>query len=695
MKEQKKELKLSVCMILKNEGSTIYRCLDSMKSFVDEWIIGIDESTDDNTFKEVRKFLVDNDMDADGETIWKSKLTNKVGVVYSYKWKNNFSKARNEGMDKATGDYILIMDGHEYIPKSWFNLTLQQDIPCIEVMNGTKKILSEDKPDEMYLNLYQQPFTGNIPNNFFLQPRIYRNDPKIRFGRAAHNTIKNTDKDKSIHMIESIIIHDAPSDNRVDRKKQRMKMNVDELDSMIKKDPKDTRAMFYLGNTFMESGEWKKAINSFNNYLKKRKDDNSEKYQVLIHKALCHKELDEDKESRSTLYKAIELDPIYRRDAHMLLGDLYYKLKDYEKAINCYETTLRIRPNASRMFQNGGAMTWDPHQKLAMVYANIGNIPKSILHLESAIKFWPRPEWVAQTKEWRSADKKKLLIIDRGGSFTKDFIKHLESRYQLVVTKQFDLTLANWADYIWAEWANDDAVLCSQKFPQKTVVRLHGWEAYGLSHLWPQMKWDALKKVVFVCDHIKKRMSEKLKNTFDNWTVIYNGVDTDKFFIKEWKRNPKSVGYAGYMNTKKNPWLLIQTIKNNPDYTFHLRIEHQDPFWESTFKYELEDCKNVVYHGRYDNLEEFWNQVGCVISTSMIESFSYNVAEAMSCGCRPYVYNWLGAKDLWRKKDIFKSQVKLSDKELTEDEMKKNRQYILDKYPLQSSLEQMEEVLVK
>ena len=77
---------------------------------------------------------------------------------------------------------------------------------------------SAQECDDVFLCLYQQPFVGNTPNNYFMQPRLYRNGvsklkghegKKIRFGRAAHNTIRYSRPDLSIHYPEVILIHDA------------------------------------------------------------------------------------------------------------------------------------------------------------------------------------------------------------------------------------------------------------------------------------------------------------------------------------------------------------------------------------------------------------------------------------------------------------------------------------------------------
>ena len=657
-------MKISLCMIIKNEQDTIVRCLESCKGFVDEYIIGIDDSSTDETESRVRTFFDNEKITAD---------------VYKFKWDSDFSKARNVGMNKATGDYILIMDGHEYFPTQHYNISCGAVLNTREILKLIKETrLEVDKPDEAYFQLYQQPFTGIVPNNFFLQPRLYRNTPEFKFGRAAHNTIIGTDPNKSIHYVEIIIIHDAPDTNRQERSKQRVEMNVTALRENIAKNERDTRAYFYLGNTLMEARQFAEAIHYFNKYLQFRIDDNSEKYQVLLHRGLCYGELKDFKSARESLYMAVALDNS-RRDAKQLLGNIYASQKDYKRAAVEYTQALTLKPHASRMFQSGPALTYEPFLKLGMIYKELGDIPRAIWNLRQAYRFVPNPAWEKAIKDM-SGEKRNVVIFDRIGSFTKDIADGFKKvGCNVVAVRDYDKTLAEWADIIWQEWADDNAVKSTNEYPAKTILRIHGYEYYLNGQIMSQINFKGCKRVVFVCEHIRDKMIEAGLPK-DNIQLIYNGVNTEKFSIKNVDREPLNIGYAGYLNEKKNPMLLAQIIKDNPKVKFHLRAEFQSPFLESAFKYETKGCKNITWHGRYDELAEFWNKMSGVISTSIIESFSFNVAEAMACGCQPYVYNWEGAEKIWGKGYIFDRKPKFNTEKITEEQMNTYRKYIIDKY---------------
>ena len=681
-------IKLSTCMVLKNEGSTIYRALDSIEHVTDEFVIGIDKTTSDNTREEVNRFFED--------------YPNQVKQVYEYDWPESFAKARNQGMDKAKGEYIFIFDGHEFVPDSWMNIIANQRINCRQVLKQIINDLGNEDVDEIFLALYQQPFTGEVPNNWFLQPRIYRNgkskvdkykDKTIRFGRDAHNVINFTRPEFSIQYPECIIVHDAPEENRVERAAQRQEMNIKQLNEDLKKNPKDTRAMFYLANTYLEGEKIEESLEQYNNYLETQNTDNSERYTCHMHKGLALKKKmdveitpEVEKDFVDTLLQCIRINPT-KRDAYMLLGAYYRKKEQYEKSIFYLNTGAMQPPENSRMFSNGATYTWLPHQEMAQTYKAMGRKEHAIAHLKQALNYVNMDGWHKEIKEL-SGDKSNIYLVDHIGTFTADFIKHLQSRnYNVVTSKEFSHAHAKWADKIFIEWGDKNAEV-AQMYKGKVVCRIHGYEAYQKQELIKSLDWD-IDSVIFVADHIQKMAKGMNSNLNGQCKVIKNGVDLDNFYIEKYDRDKKACGVIGYQNSKKNPMRLASIIKKNKDITFHLRIDWQDLYLKEAFEYETRKCKNIVYHGRYENMNDFYNQVSYILCASDIESFSYAIGEGMACGCTPLIYNWKGAKDIWRSDFIFTDQPKFELRD-----MKAMREYIVNNYPLDKQMHEMERTLM-
>lgn len=92
-------MRLSLVMIVKNEESTLRRCLESVFKYVDEIII-VDTGSTDNT---------------------KSIALEYQSRVFDYEWTNDFSAARNYALAQATCKWSLVMDADEYITNDCTN----------------------------------------------------------------------------------------------------------------------------------------------------------------------------------------------------------------------------------------------------------------------------------------------------------------------------------------------------------------------------------------------------------------------------------------------------------------------------------------------------------------------------------------------------------------------------------------------
>lgn len=135
-------------MIVKNEASSIERCLESVKG-ADEIVI-VDTGSEDNTVELCKKY------------------TDKVYT--DYKWNDDFSEARNEAFKRSTADWLLIIDADE------------------ELVDGIDKLKT----------IINGSFIGDyLAVNFFVQTktertksiRLVRNKPEIRWEQEAHNVL--------------------------------------------------------------------------------------------------------------------------------------------------------------------------------------------------------------------------------------------------------------------------------------------------------------------------------------------------------------------------------------------------------------------------------------------------------------------------------------------------------------------------
>lgn len=149
-------IKISLCMIVKNEESVLRRCLDSVRELADEIVI-VDTGSTDST-----------------ESIAK-QYTDKV---FSTEWKDDFSLARNFSFERATCDYILWLDADDYISPD------QR-----EIFGKLKEIIARESPD-MVMCPYDVSLDKNgNPLFTFYRERIVRNRAGFRWEGRVHECI--------------------------------------------------------------------------------------------------------------------------------------------------------------------------------------------------------------------------------------------------------------------------------------------------------------------------------------------------------------------------------------------------------------------------------------------------------------------------------------------------------------------------
>ena len=87
------KIPISVCMIVKNEEARLERCLTSLLPYNFEIII-VDTGSTDNTKEVAGKY---------------------TPHVYDFAWNDDFSKARNFSLSKASNEWIFMLDSDEWV----------------------------------------------------------------------------------------------------------------------------------------------------------------------------------------------------------------------------------------------------------------------------------------------------------------------------------------------------------------------------------------------------------------------------------------------------------------------------------------------------------------------------------------------------------------------------------------------------
>lgn len=158
--KKENEIILSIGMIVKNEEMHLDNCLSALQKLrdnVSNELIIVDTGSTDRT-KEIAL-----------------KYTDKV---YDFEWINDFSAARNFGLEKAKGKWFMFLDADEYIDEdcsemiSFFNLS-----ELYEKYNSAFYIVRN----------YDNKVTKDA--NDFLALRLVKLEPGVKFHGAIHESL--------------------------------------------------------------------------------------------------------------------------------------------------------------------------------------------------------------------------------------------------------------------------------------------------------------------------------------------------------------------------------------------------------------------------------------------------------------------------------------------------------------------------
>mgnify|MGYP005831381299 CR=1 FL=1 len=163
---------VSLCMIVKDEGENLPRCLRSARDFVDE-IVVVDTGSTDRTM--------------DLAAIFGAR-------VFPIPWKNDFSVARNASLEKASCDWILVLDADEALSP--------RDLPAFRTLLAnhprkdcaflvrTRNYSYEANPVGFVANrgdYSEEAGLGWFPSD---KVRLFPNDPRIRFRFPVHELVE-------------------------------------------------------------------------------------------------------------------------------------------------------------------------------------------------------------------------------------------------------------------------------------------------------------------------------------------------------------------------------------------------------------------------------------------------------------------------------------------------------------------------
>lgn len=220
-------MKISLCLIAKNEEKTLERCIASVKAFVNE-IILVDTGSEDKTIDIARTFGAN---------------------IYTYTWDNNFAAARNFALSKASGDWIVFLDGDEY-----FSEQSAGKIP--EII----KIAHKAKFDTIRVKLININEDKNTIISSGAITRIFRNTPTMRYRGRIHEGLAKIKGDiKPLDASKELTLFHTGYSTSTIKEKNKIARNIAILYEELKYNPTSSGLHFYLVEALKLAGRVEEA----------------------------------------------------------------------------------------------------------------------------------------------------------------------------------------------------------------------------------------------------------------------------------------------------------------------------------------------------------------------------------------------------------------------------------------------------
>lgn len=316
-------LKISLCMIVKNEEKMLRGSLTSVQGFVDEIII-VDTGSTDKTVEIAKEF---------------------GAKIYYFNWINDFAVARNESIKYATGHWILYLDADERIKHKDFTLLREQIKNVDEIIGG---IVCNIVSVHTSMSGEKETHKGGYP-------RLFRNIgyPKVKFLGRVHEQITPSLRDNNLELAFSDIeIEHLGYDVSPEIMHTKVKRNYELLIQHVRDTPLDGYAWYQLGQTLAQMSLNEEAENSIRFAIENCKLSDS------IYSSACStlaNLVGNKKDFIESLFwseRALEKAPnqIYPLN---LKGYSLLNLNRFQEAIDTFEKAIEIKNN-KQLIPNSG-----------------------------------------------------------------------------------------------------------------------------------------------------------------------------------------------------------------------------------------------------------------------------------------------------------------------------------------------------
>jgi glycosyltransferase involved in cell wall biosynthesis len=345
-------MKISAALIVKNEERTLGRCLASIRDHVDE-IVVVDTGSTDATERVARQ---------------------NTDRVFHTAWRRDFSHARQQAFDRATGDWVFWIDADDVVLNAHRIRETIEAAPRDVKAFYWKYVVGRDE-------------FGNSTCEFWRE-RCVRHEGLFRWVGRVHEVLVPRVPCATARVDDVVVLHlrepkpDRPVTRNLDI------LHEEYLRSRRRPAP---RLLLCLANEYADTGQVDAAIEFFNQYVRSS-TWNDEKYFAQLKLARLYRQQQRHAEAIDMALQALKNIPFWA-NAYFSIAESYYYQKDWGrvahwielgKNLPAPETICVVSPREYRY-------DWIVHYTNALFH--LGRLSEAISWSEKALSICPADVW--------------------------------------------------------------------------------------------------------------------------------------------------------------------------------------------------------------------------------------------------------------------------------------------------------------
>lgn len=342
-----KDIRLSLCMIVRDNASILTACLDSIRPWVDEMIV-VDTGSRDDT----------------------PRLAERLGArVLSFPWCDDFSAARNQSLRHARGRWLFWMDSDDIIDED----------------NGRKlRALAGRDADPAILGFVMQVHCpgpgadGALHTTVVDHVKLLRNLPDLAFEGRIHEQVLPSIRrlGGEVAWTDIFVVH-AGYDHSPQGQARKRERDLRLLHREHQERGEHPFTLFNLGMTYADLGRYPEAIDYLRRSIARATPRESHLRKAYALLASCHQQAGDQKAAWAACQEGLRrmpTDPELRFRAALLL----HESGRLAEAAQSYEELLASPLEKHFSSIDRGIIGYKARQNLAIVYQELGDWQRAV-----------------------------------------------------------------------------------------------------------------------------------------------------------------------------------------------------------------------------------------------------------------------------------------------------------------------------